>query len=140
MTCAELCIPPVIIFLPNGGKPEESNGTQIFEEGVDRRQAGDEKAQSWHAEERPLGPEGQEPQTGDCDRTVGGEGQGQEGAEEGGEEAQGFEEEGDEEDEEVARSLPSLPATNAKRLRKGAKRRSNPEFRWGLWIASLRSQ
>jgi hypothetical protein len=133
----------VIIFLPNGGKPEKSNGTQIFEEGVDRRQAGDEKAQSWHAEERPLGPEGQEPQTGDCDRTVGGEGQGQEGAEEGCEETEDVEEDGEEvetEGEAVARSLPSLPATNAKRLRKGAKRRSNPEFRWGLWIASLRSQ
>jgi hypothetical protein len=34
-----------------------------------------------------------------------------------------------------------LPATNAKRLRKGAKRRSNPSIRYAaLWIASLRSQ
>jgi hypothetical protein len=135
MTCEELCVPPVITFSPNGGKPEESDGTQIFEDGIDRCQARDEKAQSWHAEERPLGPEGQEPQTGDCDRTVGGEGQGQEGAEEGCEEAEDREEEDGEkveaEGEAVARSLPSLPATNAKRLRKGAKRRSNPESRWG---------
>jgi hypothetical protein len=86
-------------FLPNGGKPEEIDGTQIFEEGVDRRQARDEEAQGWYAEERPLGPEGQEPQTGDCDRAVGGEGQGQEGAEEGGQEAQGFEEKDGEEAE-----------------------------------------
>jgi hypothetical protein len=36
---------------------------------------------------------------------------------------------------------PSLPATNAKRLRKGAKRRSNPVFLFAVrWIASLRSQ
>src|SRR6266516_2071375 len=35
---------------------------------------------------------------------------------------------------------PSLPATNAKRLRKGAKRRSNPHFLVATWIASLRSQ
>jgi hypothetical protein len=34
---------------------------------------------------------------------------------------------------------PSLPATNAKRLRKGAQRRSNPFF-LEAWIASLRSQ
>ena len=59
--------------------------------------ARDEEAQGRHVEERPLGQEGQEPQAGDCDRTVGGEGQGQEGAEEGIEEAQGFEEEDGEE-------------------------------------------
>ena len=36
---------------------------------------------------------------------------------------------------------PSLPATNAKRLRKGAKRRSNPSIRYAeIWIASLCSQ
>jgi hypothetical protein len=35
--------------------------------------------------------------------------------------------------------FPSLPATNAKRLRKGAKRRSNPASfsRRQSWIASL---
>ena len=90
-------MPPVITFLPNGGKPEKSNGTQIFEEGVERRRARDEEAQGWHAEERPLGQEGQEPQTGDCDRTVGGEGQGQEGAEEGREETEGYKEKDGEE-------------------------------------------
>jgi hypothetical protein len=36
---------------------------------------------------------------------------------------------------------PSLPATNAERLCKGAKRRSNPSIRYAApWIASLRSQ
>jgi hypothetical protein len=35
---------------------------------------------------------------------------------------------------------PSLPPTNAKRLRKGAKRRSNPTSSRVAWIASLRSQ
>src|SRR4029453_14801777 len=85
MTCEELCLPPVITFLPNGGRPEES---QIFEEGVERRHARDEEAQGRYAEEWPLGPQGQEPQTGDGDRTVGGEGQGQEGAEEGLQETQ----------------------------------------------------
>ncbi|MEH2519818.1 hypothetical protein V1279_005391 [Bradyrhizobium sp. AZCC 1610] len=94
-------MPPVITFLPNGGEPEKSDGTQIFEEGVDRRQARDEKAQGWYAEERPFGQEGQEPQTGDCDRTVGGEGQGQESAEEGFEETQDFEENKETEGEEV---------------------------------------
>jgi hypothetical protein len=131
-------------FFAKRRKPEESDGTQIFEEGVDRRQTRDEEAQIRHAEERPLGPEGQEPQTGDCDRAVGGEGQGQEGAEEVGQETQGGEEEDSEEieaeGEEIAAVAPLLPATNAKRLRKGAKRRSNPESRAGLWIASLRSQ
>ena len=29
--------------MPNGAKPEESDGTQIFEEGIERRQAHDEK-------------------------------------------------------------------------------------------------
>jgi hypothetical protein len=90
-------MPPLITFLPNGGKPEKSHGTQIFEEGVERRRSRDEKAQGWHIEERPLGQEGQEPQTGDCDRTVGGEGERQEGAEEGLEEAEGFEEKDGEE-------------------------------------------
>jgi hypothetical protein len=42
----------------------------------------------------------------------------------------------------VATSSPSLPATNAKRLCKGAERRSNPDrYRGGdFWIASRRSQ
>src|SRR5947209_379782 len=34
----------------------------------------------------------------------------------------------------------SLPMTNAERLRKGAKRRSNPADLARVWIASLRSQ
>ena len=38
------------------------------------------------------------------------------------------------------KSWSSLPATNAKRLRKGAKRRSNPFSSAWRWIASLRSQ
>jgi hypothetical protein len=40
---------------------------------------------------------------------------------------------------ERRRAPSSLPATNAKRLRKGAQRRSNPFF-LVAWIASLRSQ
>jgi hypothetical protein len=96
MTSKELCMPPTITFLPNEAKPENSDGTQIFEEGVGGCRARDEEAQGRHVEERPLGQEGQEPKAGDCDRPVGGEGQGQEGAEEGIEEAQGFEEEGEE--------------------------------------------
>ena len=39
------------------------------------------------------------------------------------------------------RVVSSLPATNATRLRKGARRRSNPSIRYAVrWIASLRSQ
>jgi hypothetical protein len=92
MTSAELCMPPVITFLPNGGKPEEIDVTQIFEDGVGRRQARDEEAQGRHVEERPLRQEGQEPQAGDCDRAVRGEGEGKEGAEEGCQEAEDGEE------------------------------------------------
>jgi hypothetical protein len=124
-------MPPVITFSPNGGKPEKSDGTQIFEEGVDRRQARDEEAQVRYAEERPFGQEGQEPQAGDCDRTVGGEGQGQEGAEEGFEETEDFEEnseeaEGEEveaEGETVGEEAAVAPSLRAKR--------SNPESRRG---------
>ena len=94
-------MPPVITFLPSKGKPEKGNGTQIFEEGIDRCRTRDEEAQGWHAEERPLGQEGQEPQAGDCDRIVGGEGQGQEGAEEGLEETESVEEKDGEEVEAV---------------------------------------
>jgi hypothetical protein len=96
-------------FLPNEAKPENNDGTQIFEEGVGGRRARDEEAQGRHVEERPLGQEGQEPKTGDCDRPVGSEGQGQEGAEEGIEKAQGFEEGVQEKDgeeiEAIARAL-----------------------------------
>jgi hypothetical protein len=101
-------------FFAKRRKAGENHGTQIFEEGVERRQSRDEKTQGWHAEERPLGQEGQEPQTGDCDRPVGSEVEGQEGAEEGLEETQGDEEKGGEEveaeGEEVTRSIPSLRA------------------------------
>jgi hypothetical protein len=107
-------MPPVITFLPNGGKPEEIDVTQIFEDGVGRRQARDEEAQGRHVEERPLRQEGQEPQAGDCDRAVGGEGQGQEGAEEGGEEAQGFEEAGGEEVEAEGDAITFVIASEAK--------------------------
>ena len=89
-------MPPVITFSPSKGKPEKGNGTEIFEEGIDRCRTRDEEAQGWHVEKRPFGPQGHEPQAGDCDRTVGGEGQGQEGAEEGLEEAEGCEEGGEE--------------------------------------------
>jgi hypothetical protein len=76
---------------------EVSHGTQIFEEGIRGRQARNEKAQNRYLEERPLRPNGQEPQAGDRDRPVGGEGQGQESAEESFDKARGgFEKDGEE--------------------------------------------
>jgi hypothetical protein len=102
-------MPPVITFLPDEAEPENSDGTQILEESVGGCRARDEEAQGRDVEERPLGQEGQEPQTGDCDRPVGGEGEGQEGAEEGLEETQGDEEKGGEEVEtEVKEVVSSL--------------------------------
>ena len=68
-------------------------GKKILEEGIRQRQARDEETQGRQAEERPLRPQGQEPQAGDRDRPVGSAGQGQEGAEEGIEEEELFEEE-----------------------------------------------
>ncbi len=51
-------MPPVIIFIPKrAAKPENSDGTQILEEGVGRRGARDEEAQGRYVEERPLGQE-----------------------------------------------------------------------------------
>ena len=91
-----------------------------------RRRPRDEKAQGWHVEERPLGQEGQEPQTGDCDRPVGGEGEGQEGAEEGLEETQGDEEKGGEEVETEVKEVVLVIASEAKQSRIPAR----------LWIAS----
>jgi hypothetical protein len=105
MTSKELCMPPTITFLPNEAKPENSDGTQIFEEGVGGCRARDEEAQGRYVKERSLGQEGQEPQTGDCDRSVRGEGQGQEGAEEGIEEAQGVEEGVEEKDGEEIEAI-----------------------------------
>jgi hypothetical protein len=84
-------MPPVITFSPEG-EAGESNGTQIFEEGVERCRTRDEEAQGWDVEERPVGQESHEPQAGDCDRTFGGKGQGQKGTEEGLEEAEDREE------------------------------------------------
>jgi len=80
-------MPPVITFLPDEAEPENSDGTQILEESVGGCRARDEEAQGRYVEERPLGQEGQEPQASDCDRSVGGEGERQEGAKEGIEEA-----------------------------------------------------
>jgi hypothetical protein len=114
-------LPPMITFSPSR-KAGESNGTQIFEEGIGRRRPRNEETQGRHAEERPLGQEGQEPQAGYRDRAVGGEGQGQEGAEkgieEGIEEAEDVEEKDREEVEAVGGRAPSLRA-----------QRSNPESR-----------
>jgi len=101
-------MPPVITFLPDEAEPENSDGTQILEESVGGCRARDEEAQGRDVEERPLGQEGQEPQAGDCDRIVGGEGQGQEGAEEGLEETQGDEEKGEEVETEVKEVVSSL--------------------------------
>jgi hypothetical protein len=91
-------------FFAKRAKPENSDGTQILEKGVDGCKADNEEAQGRHVEERPLGQEGQEPQAGDCDRSVGGESQGQEGAEEGIEKAQDFKEEGGQEIEALERA------------------------------------
>ena len=49
-------MPPVITFSPSEGKPEKGNGTEIFEEGIDRCRTRDEEAQGWHAEKRRFGP------------------------------------------------------------------------------------
>jgi hypothetical protein len=67
---------------------EQSDGTKIFKEGIDQREAGDEEAQGRDPEERSIGPQGQEPQAGDCDRPFRGAQEGCESAEEG-EKAQG---------------------------------------------------
>jgi hypothetical protein len=87
---------------------EESHGTQIFEESNRGRSARNEKAQNRYIEERPLRSNGQEPQAGDRDRPVGGEGQGQEGTEESFEVARGFEKDSEEiqESEEVEAVAP----------------------------------
>src|SRR5262249_48695943 len=59
---------------------EVHNGTQILQEGIRESRSCDEEAQERHAEKRTLGAQGQEPQTGDRDRVVGGSARGQEGA------------------------------------------------------------
>ncbi|UPJ47625.1 hypothetical protein IVB30_30805 [Bradyrhizobium sp. 200] len=120
-------MPPVITFLPNGGKPEESDGTQILEEGVDRCQARDEEAQGRHVKERPFRQESQEPQTGDRYRSVGGEGQGQEGAEEGSEEAQGFEEKDGEEKSEEGEAVEPVTAVIASEAKQSMYRQAQTD-------------
>jgi hypothetical protein len=85
------------IKLPQPG--ENADGSKIFQEDIRRCQACDEEAQGRHAEERPVGPQGQEPQTGDRDRAFGSTRQRQESAEEGIQE-ENFQEENDKEAEE----------------------------------------
>jgi len=68
--------------LINSVPKENNHGTKILEEGIRLGQARDEEAQIRHVEERPLGQKGEEPQAGDRDRIVGGEGLRAEGPEE----------------------------------------------------------
>ena len=68
------------LFLP---QPGDNHGTEIFQEGIGRRRARDEEAQGRDIEERPIRQEGQEPQTGDRDRSFRGPGRRRESPEEG---------------------------------------------------------
>jgi len=61
---------------------ENHHGPKIFEERIRQSGTRDEGAQRGDIEERPLGAEGHEPQAGDCDRSIRGEGCGGEGSEE----------------------------------------------------------
>src|SRR3954465_9913566 len=61
-----------------GRKPDAK---EIFQGRVQKRRARDEEAQEGNVEERPLWQEGQEPQTGDRDRTFRGAQVRQEGPE-----------------------------------------------------------
>jgi hypothetical protein len=81
---------------------ENNHGTEIFEKGIRQGRARDEEAQGRDFEERPIGAQGQEPQTGDRHRSVRGEGGGKEGPEEGFEEEKGDQEA---EGEEIATPL-----------------------------------
>jgi hypothetical protein len=53
---------------------ENKDGTKIFEKSIRQSRTRDEKAQGPHAEERPVGAQGQKPQAGDRDRTFRSEG------------------------------------------------------------------
>src|SRR6266852_909783 len=68
------------------------HGTKIFEKGIRQSRARDEEAQGRHSEERPLRQESHEPQAGDRDRSLRGEGRGQESPEEGREKKEGGQE------------------------------------------------
>jgi len=57
---------------------EECHGTKILEEGIGQSRTRDEEAQGRHIEERPVRQEGQESQTGNRNRSVGGEARGKE--------------------------------------------------------------
>jgi hypothetical protein len=61
---------------------ENNHGTKIFEESIGQGRTRDEKAQGRNSEERSIRSQGQEPQTGDRDRSFRGEGGRQEGPEE----------------------------------------------------------
>jgi hypothetical protein len=62
---------------------ENNHGTKIFEESIGQGRTRDEEAQGRDSEERPIRPEGQEPQAGDRHRAFRGEGGRKEGPEEG---------------------------------------------------------
>jgi hypothetical protein len=52
---------------------EECHGTKILEEGIGQSRTRDEEAQGRHIEERTVRQKGQESQTGNRNRSVGGE-------------------------------------------------------------------
>src|SRR3954463_8460769 len=62
--------------------PEERNGAQILQGGVQESRTRDAQAQARYAEKRRQREEGEEPQAGDRHRAVGGAPRRQEGAEE----------------------------------------------------------
>src|SRR5438552_6594016 len=61
---------------------EHDHGTKVFEESRQKSWSRDARAQVRHVEERSVGPQGQEPQAGDRDRSVPGTRRRGEGAEE----------------------------------------------------------
>jgi hypothetical protein len=67
-------------------KREKRHGTKIFEKGIRRCRTRDEEAQGRDFEERPFRQESHKPLAGDRDRSLRGEGGGQESPEQGREE------------------------------------------------------
>src|SRR6516162_9552537 len=63
---------------------EKNHGTKIFEEGIIEGRARNAGAQTRDSEKRPFGQEGDEPQAGDCNRSLRGESRGTESPEKDG--------------------------------------------------------
>src|SRR5882672_6153401 len=93
---------------------ENGHGTEVFEKGIRQSRACDEEAQGRHSEERPLRQESHKPQAGDRDRSLRGEGRGQESPEEGREAKEGGQEA---EVEEVTNHRATVIASEAKQSR-----------------------